>query len=72
MTDFDPTCDLVELREIIAEIERGNTTRAADGYALYDRLELYGAVNLPPVSETVWRAFVTAGDTDTDTDTDTD
>lgn len=72
MTDFDPTCDLVELREIISEIERGDTTRAVGGYALYDRLELYGAVNLPPIGETVWRAFVDSGDTDTDTDTDTD
>ena len=74
MTDFDPTCDLVDLRAIIAAIERSDTTRAADGYALYDRLELYDTVNLPPISETVWRAFVTSGahgqrrTTDNDTD----
>ena len=59
--DFDQTLDLVELREIVAEIERGVVTRASDGHALYDRLELHGAVDLPALSEPVWQAFVASG-----------
>lgn len=59
--DYDHTLDLVELREIVSEIEDGNITRARDGYVLFDRLQLQGAVDLPPVSETVWEAFVASG-----------